>query len=123
MSRQFKNNRSWLYCSFMTICLGMAQSATADSGPSQDWLQSLYAKRIMEDNAASEQFFGKQGGTKLHGLQKVSCRNVVEKGATQSCTVMVDITSFGLGRHKLNDQIVVEQTNSGQWVLISDVFN
>ena len=123
MSRQFKNYRSWLYCGFMTVCLGMAQPVMADSGPSQDWLQSLYAKRIMEDNAASEQFFGKQGTTKLHTLQKVSCRNVVEKGATQSCNVMVEITSFGLGRHKLNDQIVVEQTRSGQWVLISDLFN
>jgi len=100
----------------------IAQSAMADSGPSQDWLKALYAKRITEDNAASEQFFGKEGVTTLHGLQKVSCKNVANQGSTQSCLVMVDITSFGLGRHKLNDQIVVRQSG-GQWVLISDLFN
>lgn len=123
MSMLSKNTRSWLYCTIITLCLGITHNAIADSGPSEDWLKSLYSKRIMEDNAASEQFFGKQGSTKLHGLQKVSCQNVADKGSTQSCMVMVDITSYGLGRHKLNDQIVVRQTSGGQWLLISDVFN
>lgn len=123
MSILSKNIRSWLYCTIFTLCSTMIQSAIADSGPSEDWLKSLYSKRITEDNAASEQFFGKQGSTKLHGLKKVSCQNVADKGSTQSCMVMVDITSYGLGRHQLNDQIVVRQTSGGQWVLISDVFN
>lgn len=123
MSMLFKNTRSWLYYSIMTLCLGFTHIAYADSGPSEDWLQSLYSKRIMEDNTASEQFFGKQGSTKLHGLKKVSCRNVASKASMQSCIVMVEITSYGLGRHQLNDQVVVQQNNRGQWVLISDVFN
>lgn len=123
MSKQLNIYRSWLYYSFMTLCLSITHTVYAESGPSEDWLQSLYSKRISEDNAASEQFFGKQGKTKLHGLKKVSCRNVADKGATQSCVVMVEITSFGLGRHQLNDQVVVRQNKRGQWVLISDVFN
>jgi len=99
--------RSWLYYSFMMLCLGMTQNAIADTGPSEDWLQSLYTQRIKEDNTTLVQFYGKQGATQLHGLKKVSCQNVAYKGTTQSCMVMVDITSFGLGRHKLNDQVVV----------------
>ena len=123
MVKKFKNVRSWLYYSFMTFCLGLAHNAMADSGPSEDWLQSLYLQRIKEDNSALIQFYGKEGATQLHGLKKVSCQNVVDKGAAQSCMVLVDITSFGLGRHKLNDQVVVRQTGRGQWVLISDLFN
>jgi hypothetical protein len=123
MSMHFKNYRSWLYYSFMTLCLGVTQNAIAEIGPSEDWLQSLYTQRIKEDNSTLVQFYGKEGATKLHGLKKVSCQNVAEKGSTQSCMVMVEITSFGLGRHKLNDQVVVRQTGRGQWVLISDVFN
>jgi hypothetical protein len=123
MSKQLKNYRSWLYYSFMTVCLSATQNAIADSGPSEDWLQSLYTQRVKADNSALVQFYGKQGATQLHGLKKVSCMNVASKATTQSCVVMVDITSFGLGRHKLNDQVVVKQTGRGQWVLISDVFN
>ena len=123
MSRQFMNYWSWLYYSFMMLCLGMTQNAIADSSPSEDWLQSLYTQRIKENNTTLVQFYGKQGATQLHGLKKVSCQNVTDKGTAQSCMVMVDITSFGLGRHKLNDQVVVKQTGRGQWVLISDVFN
>jgi len=123
MSKQLKSYRSWLYYGFVTVCLSLTQNAIADSGPSQDWLQSLYTQRIKEDNSALVQFYGKEGTTQLHGLKKVSCIHVVSKATTQSCMVMVDITSYGLGRHKLNDQIVVKQTGRGQWVLISDVFN
>jgi hypothetical protein len=123
MSMVSQNTRSWLYYSLFTLCAAMTQSVMADSGPSEDWLKSLYSKRITEDNAASEQFFGKQGRTKLHSLKKVSCQNIAGTGSTQSCMIMVDITSYGLGRHKLNDQIVVRQNSSGQWLLISDVFN
>jgi len=123
MSILLNNSRSWLYYGLMTLCLGMTHNAIADSGPSEDWLQSLYTQRIKEDNTASEQFFGKQGGTQLHGLKKVSCRNVSDIGSTQSCVVMVEITSYGLGRHKLNDRVVVRQNTKGQWKLISDVFN
>ena len=123
MVKKFKNMRSWLYYSFMTLCLGLAHNAMADSGPSEDWLQSLYLQRIKEDNSALVQFYGKEGATQLHGLKKVSCQGIADKTVTQSCMVMVDITSFGLGRHKLNDQVVVRRTGRGQWVLISDLFN
>lgn len=123
MFKKFKNVRSWLCYGFMPLCFGLAHNAMADSGPSEDWLQSLYTQRIKDDNSALVQFYGKDGATQLHGLKKVSCMNVASKSTTQSCVVMVDITSFGLGRHKLNDQVVVKQTGRGQWVLISDVFN
>jgi len=107
----------------MAFCLGLTQNAVADAGPSEDWLQSLYTQRIKNDNSALIQFYGKEGATQLHGLKKVSCQSVADKVTTQSCIVMVDITSFGLGRHKLNDQVVVKQAGRDQWVLISDVFN
>lgn len=123
MSIQFRNYRSWLYYGFMTVCLGMSQNVMAESGPSEGWLQSIYTQRIQHDNTTLVQFYGKDGATKLHGVKKVSCQNVVDKAATQSCVVMVDITSFGLGRHKLNDQVVVRQTGGGQWTLISDILN
>jgi hypothetical protein len=123
MSMLFKNYRSWLYYSFMTLCLSITPTADADSGPSEDWLQSLYTKRIAEGNSATEQFFGKTGATQLHGLKKVSCSDVFNKASTQNCRVVVEITSYGLGRHKLKDQVVVRQNKRGQWVLISDVFN
>lgn len=123
MAIQFMSYRSWLYCSFMTVCLSISQSVIADSGPTEDWLQSIYSQRVKDDNSTLVQFYGKDGATQLHGVKKVSCQSVVDKAATQSCVVMVDITSYGLGRHKLNDQVVVRQTGGGQWALISDILN
>ena len=124
MSIQTRKVRSWLYIAFTALCLGPTQSVlAAESGPSQDWLEALYNQRIEANNSTLVQYYGKEGATKLHSLKKVSCQNVTDKGPTQSCVVMVDITSFGLGRHKLNDQIVVRQTSGGSWSLISDVLN
>ena len=123
MFKKFKNVRSWLHYGFITVCLGLAHNAMADSGPSEDWLQSLYIQRIKEDNSALVQFYGKEGATQIHDLKKVSCQGIADKTVTQSCMVMVDITSFGLGRHKLNDQVVVRWTGRGQWMLISDLIN
>lgn len=123
MSKQTRDVRSWLYVVFTALCLGLTQTVlAADSGPSQDWLEVLYSQRIKANNDALVQYYGKEGATKLHSLKKVSCQNVTDKGATQTCLVMVDITSFGLGRHKLNDHVVVRQAN-GEWMLISDVLN
>ena len=123
MSTQFKKTRLWLCCTFMTFGLVGTNLAYADKGPSEKSLKAVYTKRIAEDNKASEQFFGKQGTTRVHGLKKVSCRSVMQKSTTQSCNVVVEITSFGLGRHKLNDRVVVKQNKRGNWILISDVFN
>lgn len=125
MVAEYRNLRLWLCYSFMTLCLAGMNVAYAEKGqgPSEQGLTSLYAKRIAEDNRASEQFFGKQGGTKLHALKKVSCRSVTQKATTQSCNVEVDITSFGLGRHTLKDQVVVKLNERGKWMLISDLFN
>ena len=125
MVAQFQGSKLWLCYTFMTLCLLGTNVAYADKGqgPSEKGLKALYTKRIAEDNRASEQFFGKQGTTKLHGLKKVSCRSVMQKSTTQSCNVEVEITSFGLGRHKLKDQVVVKQSKNGKWILISDLFN
>ena len=124
MSIQTRKVRSWLYIAFTAISVGLTQTAiAAESGPSQDWLEALYTQRIKANNGSLVQYYGKEGATKLHGLKKISCQNVTDKGSTQSCLVMVDITSFGLGRHKLNDRIVVRQTSGGSWMLISDVLN
>ena len=123
MSMLFRVSRLWMSYTFMTLCFGVSNVAFADSGPSEKGLKTLYAKRIAEDNRASEMFFGKQGSTKVHDLKKVSCKSVGKKTSTQSCNVVVEITSYGLGKHKLNDQVVVRQNNRGKWIMISDVFN
>jgi len=119
----FRNSRLWMYYTFMTLCFGVSNVALADSGPSEKGLKTLYTKRIAEDNRASEMFFGKQGSTKVHGLKKVSCNSIGKKASTQSCNVVVEITSYGLGRHEVKDQVVVRQNNRGRWIMISDVFN
>lgn len=123
MSMLFRVSRLWMYVTFMTFGLVGANVAYADKGPSEKGLEALYAKRIAEDNKASEQFYGKQGSTKVHGLKKVSCNSVGEKSSTQSCNVVVEITSYGLGKHKVKDQVVVRQNDRGKWIMISDVFN
>ena len=125
MFAQYRSTRLWLCYTFMTLCLAGTNVAYADKGqgPSEQGLKALYSKRIAEDNRASVQFYGKQGTTRLHDLKKVSCRSVMQKSTTQSCNVVVDITSFGLGRHTVKDQVVVKQNNRGKWILISDLFN
>ena len=125
MYTQFKNIRSWLYFAFMILFVGMSNYAIAapDTGPSDNWLQAAYNQRIKEDNSTLIQFYGKKGTTKLHKVKKISCHNLAGQKVTQSCMVMVEITSYGLGRHKLNEQVVVRQTGQDHWEIISDVFN
>ena len=100
-----------------------AGSAVAETTPSERQLQELYRQAVVSDNHATEQFFGKNGTTLFHKLEKVTCKPVSGSQTTQACKVRVEITSVGLGRHQLQDRIVLQQSEPGNWRLISGIFN
>ena len=111
--------------SFLTVVLLAAFAAPgfADTTPSESQLQNLYMQRVVSDNHASEQFFGKMGTTQFHYLKKVACEPVSGIQTTQACKVKVEITSVGLGRHQVKDRIVLKRSSANKWRLISGVFN
>lgn len=111
--------------SFLMVAglITVAGPGFAEPTPSESQLQNLYMQRVVSDNQAVERFFGKTGTTRFHNLEKIACSPVSGMNTTQTCKVRVEITSVGLGRHKVKDQIVLQQSSTGRWRLISGVFN
>lgn len=120
LSNQFHS----IFLFFMFVILGgYSVTSYAESAPSEGQIRDLYMQRVVADNQASEHFFGKMGTTQFHDLKKVSCQAVSNIESTQACKVNVEITSVGLGKHRLNDSIVLKKYHDGRWRLISGVFN
>lgn len=123
MEMRLKRSNSVFFVSILVLLSGIAGPCLADPGPTEGQISSLYQQRINEDNQTSVSFYGKEGTTKFHALQKKSCSSLVKESTTTTCKVRVDITSVGLGRHEVNDIVVLAVNKSGHWSLISGIFN
>lgn len=118
-----KRSNFAFFVSILVFLSGYAGPCVADPGPSQGQLSSLYQQRIKEDNQTAVRFYGEKGTTKFHALKKKSCSSLEKNSTTTTCKVRVDITSIGLGRHEVNDIVVLAKDRAGKWTFISGIFN
>lgn len=123
MEFQSKWPKSALSAFILVLFSGVSVPCFAEPGPSEGQLSELYSERIQEDNQTATQFFGEKGSTTFHDLKKTTCTSLGEKSSTTTCKVRVEITSIGLGRHQVNDQVVLKKDKTGRWQLISGIFN